>query len=67
MGFRRGQASACCFVHEEKEATCVVHGDDFTFLGTDETLEEFEVGMRQAFLCNIEGRKGSGAGDLKEA
>ena len=67
MGFRRGQASACCFVHEEKEASCVVHGDDFTFLGTDATLDEIEASMRQAFLCKVEGRLGSGAGDLREA
>ena len=57
MGFHHGKAGAFC----------VVHGGDFILLSTDEALNEIEVGMQQAFLCNIEGRLGSGARDLKEA
>ena len=67
MGFVRGKASACCFFHPENLAICVVHGDDFTFLGPDEVLDEIEEGMQRAFLCKIEGRIGSGARDLREA
>ena len=33
MGFRRGDASPCNFVHDEKGMTLVVHGDDSTALG----------------------------------
>ena len=45
----------------------MVHGDDFTFLGTDEVLDEIQRLMEKEFLCKVEGRLGSGKSDLKEA
>ena len=38
MGFRRGVSSPCTFYHEERDLRVMVHGDDFTVLGTDEQL-----------------------------
>jgi len=67
MGFEKGRASACCFVHRGLGAKCVVHGGDFTFLGTDKALDEIEKNMNREFLCKVEGRIGSGRSDKKEA
>ena len=38
MCFERGTASPCCVHHPEWNVSVVVHGDDFTSLGTDQTL-----------------------------
>ena len=35
MGFKSGVASPCCFTHKARGLSIVVHGDDFTALGTD--------------------------------
>ena len=42
MGFASGAASLCCFVHKVRATSVVVHGDDFTALGTDGDLEHYE-------------------------
>ena len=39
MGFIQGSASPCCFSHEPWGAHVVVHGDDFTALGTPTGLD----------------------------
>ena len=67
MGFEKGKASTCCFHHSRLSARCVVHGDDFTFLGDDRALDYIEREMNKEFLCKVEGRIGSGSKDLKEA
>jgi len=67
MGFARGKASACVFYNKELDSRCVVHGDDFTFSGTDRALNIIEEAMKKVFLCKVEGRLGSGQKDLKEA
>ena len=54
LGFMRGKSSPCTFFHPERGVRCVVHGDDFTFLGNEENLkwctqvmtEEYEVKVR---------------------
>ena len=33
MGFVRGKASPCCYRHTTRDLRCVVHGDDFVFIG----------------------------------
>jgi hypothetical protein len=43
VGFRRGKAAPTVFFNEGTEVRCVVHGDDFTFLG------------RASELCRIKG------------
>ena len=59
LGFRQGVASPCCFKHDEWGVSVVVHGDDFTALGTDEALDEYEAGLQKAFDCKIRGRLGT--------
>ena len=42
-GFTSGIASPCIFQHYERDITCVVHGDDFTSLGSDPNLDWLET------------------------
>ena len=39
MGFSRGKSSPCTFFHPHRGVRCVVHGDDFTFLGSEDDLK----------------------------
>ena len=66
LGFEQGVASPCCFWHPQWQVSVVVHGDDFTALGTPEGLNQYEAGMCQAFECKLKGRLGRGENDLKE-
>jgi len=66
MGFVKGKASPCCFYNKALDARCVVHGDDFTFEGTDDSLNVAEKGMTKAFECKVEGRLGGGKSDKRE-
>ena len=66
LGFKQGVASPCCFEHKEWGVAVVVHGDDFTALGTDEALNLYEEGLKKAFECKIRGRLGTDKGDMKE-
>ena len=45
LGFRRGVASPCCFFHESRDISIVVHGDDFTALGEASDLKWYEEGL----------------------
>ena len=67
LGFIRGKASSCCFMHPDREIRCVVLGDDFTFVGKDANLSWVEKHMSKTFLCKVEGRIGPDTGDLKQA
>ena len=66
MGFTQGSASPCCFRHDKWQVSVVVHGDDFTALGTADSLSNFEAGMEKCFECKLKGRLGFGPDDLKE-
>ena len=66
MGFIQGGASPCCFQHPEWKVSVVVHGDDFTALGTAHALDLYEAGMQKRFECKLKGRLGFEKEDLKE-
>ena len=66
MGFEQGSGSPCCFWHPKWQISVVVHGDDFTALGTDEALDKYEAGLCKSFECKMRGRLGSEPKDLKE-
>ena len=66
MGFTQGAASPCCFTHHAWGVSVVVHGDDFTALGTPTGLNLYEAGMQKVFECKLKGRLGEDASDLKE-
>ena len=66
MGFAQGVASPCSFRHEAWGVAVVVHGDDFTALGTDHGLNLYEQGLAKCFECKLKGRLGLGPKDEKE-
>lgn len=66
MGFVQGASSPCCFVHHEWGVSVVVHGDDFTAVGSPEALDKYEKGMQQTFECKLKGRLGVRPDDCKE-
>ena len=66
MGFTQGVASPCCFHHAKWNVSLVVHGDDFTALGTEDGVTSFEKGMADAFEVKLRGRLGPDAKDSKE-
>ena len=66
LGFTQGTASPCCFYHPTWKVSVVVHGDDFTALGSPKSLDLFELGMQKSFECKLKGRLGTGKDDLKE-
>ena len=37
-GFVKGESCGVVFYHPERDLSCVVHGDDFTFCGIEEDL-----------------------------
>ena len=60
MSFQSGVASPCCFVHKARGLSIVVHGDDFTALGTDPELDWYEKELAKHFELKIRGRLGEG-------
>ena len=65
MGFASGNASPCCFYHQERHLSVVVHGDDFTTLGLDGDLDWFETELARNFELKLRGRLGEGTTDTE--
>ena len=66
MGFKKGKAVPTAFYNEEKRVRCVVHGDDFTFVGERGPLEEVAKGMRKHYELKVRAVLGDEARDDKE-
>ena len=66
MGFVQGKASASCFMHSTRDVRCMVHGDDFVFVGNDQDLNFIENAMAASFLIKVVGRLGGDPQDIKE-
>ena len=64
-GFVTGQANPCLFSHPTRHVEVVVHGDDFTALGTDEALDWYTKVLEAAFQIKVRGRLGVGT-DMQE-
>ena len=60
MGFIQGAGSPCCFHHPSRNLHCVVHGDDFSYMGLDEDIDFYEAELAKKFEIKIEGRLGEG-------
>lgn len=54
------------FYHSKKNVRVVVHGDDFTALGTDSGLDWFRQGMKGRFDLEVRGRLGPEPQDDKQ-
>jgi hypothetical protein len=65
-GFVKGLSCPVVFRHEGRDLDCVVHGDDFTFLGFDEDLDWIELKMRKWYEIKIRGRLGPEPKDDKQ-
>ena len=54
------------FYHQEKNLRLVVHGDDFTILGHEESLDWFKERITNKYEIKFRGRLGPGPKDDKE-
>ena len=66
LGFARGEANPCCFYHHERDIMVVVHGDDFTALGSCEDIAWYEDGLAAKFEIKRRGHIGEGPGCVTE-
>ena len=66
MGLVQGLGYPCCFEHPQWKVSVVVHGDDFSALGTDEALDKYKKGLQKSVECKMRGRLGVEAHDMKE-
>ena len=64
-GFVKGVASPCVFYNSQKNIRTVIHGDDFTMLGNEESLDWFRNKINERFEVKIRGRLGPSEGDGK--
>jgi hypothetical protein len=55
VGFIRWQGSPCVFFHLEKNIRAVIHGDDFTLLATEKSLDWFRQVMTEKFEVKFRG------------
>ena len=60
LGFITGVSNPCVFHHPTRDLCIVIHGDDFTALGTDDELNWYEGQLQQSFEIKIRGRLGEG-------
>ena len=65
-GFQRGRAASTIFFHPKTQVRVVVHGDDFTFAGTESELRKIEAKMHEWFDVKVRGILGSGKRDVHE-
>ena len=66
LGFRKGKASPCVFLHQSRQLRLVVHGDDFTTSGTRKELDLLEKQIAAQFEIKIRGRLGQREGCDRE-
>jgi hypothetical protein len=66
IGFTRGKSTPVVFYREADETRLVVHGDDFTYLGYPEALEEVRVQMQSWWDIKLRAIVGDEEGDDKE-
>ena len=65
-GYVRGRAAPTTFYNKEKDARCVVHGDDFTFLAEEEELRRMAELMAKWYEVKVRAIMGPDAKDAKE-
>ena len=66
IGFKAGKSAPTVFFHPDKGVRCVVHGDDFTFLGFEEDLDDVAKEMASWYELKVRGVLGGEPGDLEE-
>ena len=58
LGFTKGLGSPCMFHHEGRNTSIVVHGDDFTVLGSAADLDWFRDKISEKFEVKFKARLG---------
>ena len=58
LGLISGRASPCYVHHPEWKLSPVVHGDDFTALGVDSSIDKLEARLKASFEIKVRGRIG---------
>ena len=66
MGFSRGLSSPCAFYHKQHNLRLVVHGDDFTSIGSAEQLEWFAQQLASFWEVKVRATLGPEESDDKE-
>ena len=61
-----GESSAVAFHSPESEVRCVVHGDDFTFMGVSDGLQQIRDGTEQEYSVTVRAILGDEPGDDRE-
>ena len=65
-GFRRRRAAPTFFYHPKPQVRVVVHGDDFTFAGTEPEWKKIRAKMCEWYDVQVRGVLGSGKRDVRE-
>ena len=55
--FMAGKSSPCVFHHQQRDIRAVVHGDDFTMLGSRKQLDWFMGRVESKFELKYKGKK----------
>jgi len=58
MGFKKGVSTGCVFRHAERDVNIVVHGDDFTILGTVSDIYWVKNGLEEKYELKMRGVMG---------
>ncbi len=58
MGFKAGKSAPTVVFDEGRGSRCVVHGDDFTFLGWEWDLMDVMKGMEKSYELKVRGVMG---------
>ena len=65
IGFKAGIATPCTFYNELRDIRAVVHGDDFTLVGSRKELDWFKSRIEGRFEIKYKGRMGPKKDDIK--
>ena len=66
FGMEKGVSVPTAFYHEGRQLRCIVHGDDFTFLGWQEDLDEVTEHLRETYELKVRGIMGGEPNDCQE-
>jgi hypothetical protein len=66
IGFVRGRASPVSFYDAVSDVSCLVHGDDFTFVGGQDGLDFVEKNTKEGCELKVKARQGDDSQDDKE-
>ena len=66
MDFGKSEACPVAFTHKTRDLICIVHGDDFMFVGPDEDLDFAWNILNKEYQIKNRGRLGSGRKDVQE-